>query len=206
MPTPEEIVEEGRTLERLERLHNIIDTDNDALINVVEMADLVFLFEDMQYIDFEEAAGFSHWALGLHHRYGTNITISELHDDVEMLMDLDPLEAAIALSVLNYMLDAVDVIIFAHGSIVDFFEIDKDDDKLLSAAELAERRISKWLRDYDTNDDGQLDIDEYLEAAGEENTGYKYEGLIDEFSTRMDEEGLLMGNEELEEAFDYDLA
>merc|ERR1712113_399503 len=111
-----------------------------------------------------------------------------------------------ALSVLNYMLDAVDVIIFAHGSIVDFFEIDKDDDKLLSAAELAERRISKWLRDYDTNDDGQLDIDEYLEAAGEENTGYKYEGLIDEFSTRMDDEGLLMGNEELEEIFDYDLA
>ena len=50
LPTPEEIVDEGRTFERLERLHNIIDTDNDALIDVVEMADLVFLFEDMEYI------------------------------------------------------------------------------------------------------------------------------------------------------------
>ena len=149
--------------------------------------------------------GFSHWALGLHHRYGKNITVGEIHDDVEMLMELDPVEATIALSVLNYILDAVDVVIFYHGSIVDFFEIDKDDDQMLDAAELADRRISSWLR-YDTNDDDVLDIEEYLYAVDEKNTGYKYEGLIDEFSTRMDEEGLLMGNEELEEEFDYQLA
>ena len=204
--TPEEIVDEGRTFERLERLHNIIDTDNDALIDVVEMADLVFLFEDMEYIDFETAMGFSHWALGLHFRYGKNITINEIHDDVEMLMDLDPVEATLALSVLNFILDAVDVVIFWHGSIVDFFEIDKDDDDMLDAAELADRRISSWLNKYDSNDDDVLDIEEYLYAVGEKNTGYKYEGLIDEFSTRMDEEGLLMGNEELEEEFNYELA
>ena len=76
---------------------------------------------------------------------------------------------------------------------------------MLDAAELADRRISSWLR-YDTNDDDVLDIDEYATAVGERNTGYKYEGLIDEYSTRMDDEGLLMGNEELEEAYDYELA
>ena len=205
MPTPEDLVEEGRTFERLERLHNIIDTDNDELIDVVEFADLVFLFEDMQYIDFEEAKGFSHWALGLHHRYGKNITVDEIHEDVEMLMDLDPVEAVIALSVLNLVLDVVDVVIFFHGSIVDFFEIDEDDDQMLDAAELADRRIMSWLK-YDTNGDDQLDLDEYLYAVGEKNTGYKYEGMIEEYSTRMDDDGLLMGNEELEEVFEYELA
>ena len=141
----------------------------------------------------------------MHYRYGKNITINELHDDVEMLMELDPVEAALSLIALNLILDVVDVVIFMHGSVVDFFEIDQDDDYMLDAAELADRRISSWLR-YDTNDDDVLDIDEYATAVGERNTGYKYEGLIDEYSTRMDDEGLLMGNEELEEAFDYELA
>ena len=64
----------------------------------------------------------------MHYRYGKNITINELHDDVEMLMELDPVEAALSLIALNLILDLVDVVIFMHGSVVDFFEIDKDDD------------------------------------------------------------------------------
>ena len=109
----------------------------------------------------------------MHHRHGKNIKISELHDDVEELMDQDPLEAAISLTVLNEILDVIDFIVFTHGSIVDFFEIDKDDDDMLDAAELADRRISSWLNKYDFDDNDVLDLEEYLYAVGEKNTGYK---------------------------------
>ena len=51
--TADELVEEGRTLERLERFFDIIDTNNDGLIDVTELADLTFLHEDMGYTDFD---------------------------------------------------------------------------------------------------------------------------------------------------------
>ena len=65
--------------------------------------------------------------------------------------------------------------------------------------------MSKWLRDYDTNDDDVLDAKEYGAAAVYENYGnYKYENKIEEYATLMDEDGLLMGNDELEETYDYE--
>ena len=39
------LAKEGRTFERVYALHQIVDTDNDGLVDVVEMADLIFLGE-----------------------------------------------------------------------------------------------------------------------------------------------------------------
>lgn len=60
-------------MERLERLHNIVDTNNDCQIDVTELADLGFLMEDMEYITHEETAEFARWCLDLHHYYGKSI-------------------------------------------------------------------------------------------------------------------------------------
>ena len=91
-------------------------------------------------------------------------------------MEESYLSAVILVQFINQMLDLFDFIIFAHGSLVDFFDIDEDDDYHLDFAELKDRNIAKWLKKYDSNDDDVLDAYEYGYAAGSENTGYRYEG------------------------------
>jgi len=77
---------------------------------------------------------------------------------------------------MNVWLDLMEYKIFLHGTVVDFFHIDENDDYELDFAELADRNIAKWLKKYDSNDDDVLDAYEYGYAAGSENTGYRYEG------------------------------
>jgi len=91
-------------------------------------------------------------------------------------MEESYLSAVILVQFINQMLDLFDFIIFAHGSLVDFFDIDEDDDYHLDFAELKDRNIAKWLKDHDVDENGALDMDEYMTAVLEENTvDYKYE-------------------------------
>lgn len=77
-------------------------------------------------------------------------------------MDEDYLAAVALVKFINDMLDMYEFVIFSHGTIVDFFNIDENDDFVLDYAELADRNIAKWLRDYDEDGSGDLDADEYM--------------------------------------------
>lgn len=191
---------DGPTLkERVKRVHETLDVDGDDVIDVVEAADLIYIGEESGYITHENAALFAYFILKLHHEKGNEISLKEIYDAVEDVI-ADTEFKPLAIAVIRECLDIIEWIIFSHGTIATFFAADTDDDYLLTEAELADKGLVRFLDDFDSNNDGELDFSEYANAVYTEafEDGGDYEDKVDEYAFQMDYTGdLHMDNDEL---------
>ena len=149
--------------ERVERIHKTLDVDDDDVVDVVEFAEFVYIAEEGGYISHYEAQLFAYFILKLHHEKGAEVSLQEAYDAVADVVD-DATFGIVAVNMILECLDLIEWAVFMHGTVKTFFEADTDDDYLLSKAELADAGLVRLLKDYDYDNDGSLNYDEYQEA------------------------------------------
>lgn len=110
---------------------------------------------------------------------------------------------------IEYLLGVAEMIIFAHGSIVTYSELDANDSGELEYHELAAARLARALKDFDEDNDGDLDLHEYSNMVDHKIvTDENYlNDMIDEYAFQMDHTDLNMGSDKnLYTAKDFDEA
>ena len=144
----------------------------------------------------------------MHHKHGEYISVDEILGEVHELVEEDDGGAIFGL---NMILDVVDFVVWMHGTNIDFHDI-AGEDLIISKEELADARLRRFAK-YDEDGDG-LDAEEFFMAKadgimdvdedGEAFMTDQYYDDIEEYKYLLDEEGLMGGNEMLEEQYNYD--